>query len=131
MHLVRARKAMERELGEERFVFDAFVSYTHRDKDWVVHQLLRKLEYDAKIRLCLHQRYDEGKNRSLYQVGKFQKKEFLATLFNCRICSKTLELHNTFVTLCQIEHEINYRIPCLANDSEAINCNENICFHQK
>ena len=58
MHLVRARKAMEREMGEERYVFDAFVSYTHQDQRWVVHELLRKLEYEAKIRLCLHQRYD-------------------------------------------------------------------------
>ena len=47
---------MEREMAEEPYVFDAFVSYTHQDKRWVVHELLPKLEYEAKIRLCLHQR---------------------------------------------------------------------------
>ena len=127
MHLVRARKAMERELGEERFVFDAFVSYTHHDKDWVVHQLLRKLEYDAKIRLCLHQRYEEGKTVVCTKFSSSTNKILETTLYNCRISFKTLEL-----ILCQGEHEINYRIPCLPNDPEAIIFNENyISFHQE
>ena len=56
MHLVRARKAMERELGSERYVFDAFVSYTHQDQRWVVKEFLERIEYEAGIRLCLHQR---------------------------------------------------------------------------
>ena len=56
MHLVRDRRAKEREMKEERYVFDAFVSYANQDEDWVVHELLPKVEYEAKIRLCLHQR---------------------------------------------------------------------------
>ena len=47
-------------MDEERFVFDAFVSYAHQDMKWVVRELLPKLEYEAKIRLCLHQRYDSN-----------------------------------------------------------------------
>ena len=54
IHLVRARKAMEREMGAERYVSDAFVSYAHQDMKWVVRELLPKLEYEAKIRLCLN-----------------------------------------------------------------------------
>ena len=48
---------MELEMGDERYVFDAFVSYTHQDRKWVIHELLPKIEYEANIRLCLHQRY--------------------------------------------------------------------------
>lgn len=40
-----------------RYVFDAFVSYTHQDMNWVVKELLPQLEYTRGIRLCLHQRY--------------------------------------------------------------------------
>ena len=56
MHLVRARRAMEREMGEDRYVFDAFVSYTHQDQRWVLEEFLERIEYEAGIRLCLHQR---------------------------------------------------------------------------
>ena len=56
MHLVRIRKAMEREMGAERYVFDAFVSYTFQDQRWVIKELLQRIEYEAGIRLCLHQR---------------------------------------------------------------------------
>ena len=43
-------------MAEEPYVFDAFVSYTHQDQKWVIRELLPKVEYKAKIRLCLHQR---------------------------------------------------------------------------
>ncbi len=43
-------------MGDQPYAFDAFVSYTHRDTKWVVHELLPKVEYEAKLRLCLHQR---------------------------------------------------------------------------
>lgn len=56
MHLVRDRRVKELEMEGERYVFDAFVSYAHQDKDWVVHELLPKVEQKAKIRLCLHER---------------------------------------------------------------------------
>ena len=56
MHLVRDRRAKEREMEEGSYVFDAFVSYANEDEDWVINELLPKVEYEAKIRLCLHQR---------------------------------------------------------------------------
>ena len=56
-HLVRAQKAMKEEMAEDRFVFDAFVSYTRNDQKWVIKELLQKVEYETNIKLCLHQRY--------------------------------------------------------------------------
>ena len=58
-HLVRAQTAMKEHLGAERFVFDAFVSYTFQDQKWVIKELLQKIEYEANIKLCLHQRCEE------------------------------------------------------------------------
>ena len=55
-HLVRDRRAKEREMEEGRYVFDAFVSYANEDEKWVVNELLPKVEYEAKIKLCLHTR---------------------------------------------------------------------------
>ena len=54
---MRAQKAMKEHMGEERFVFDAFVSYTFQDQKWVIKELLQKVEKEANIKLCLHQRY--------------------------------------------------------------------------
>ncbi len=55
---MKARHRRHIELTDRpRYVFDAFVSYTHQDKNWVVKELLPKLEYDTGIRLCLHQRF--------------------------------------------------------------------------
>ena len=57
-HLVRAQKAMKEEMAENRFVFDAFVSYTRNDQKWVIKELLQRVEYESNIKLCLHQRYE-------------------------------------------------------------------------
>ena len=63
-HLARAQKAMKEEMAEERFVFDAFVSYTRHDQKWVIKELLQKVEHEAKIKLCLHQRYVQLTSRN-------------------------------------------------------------------
>ena len=44
-------------MAEKRFVFDAFVSYTRNDQKWVIKELLQKVEREANVKLCLHQRY--------------------------------------------------------------------------
>ena len=56
MHLVRDRRAKEREMEEGSYAFDAFVSFANEDEGWVINKLLPKVENKAKIRLCLHQR---------------------------------------------------------------------------
>ena len=54
---MRAQKAMKEEMAEQRFVFDAFVSYTRNDQKWVIKELLPRVEREANVKLCLHQRY--------------------------------------------------------------------------
>ena len=54
---MRAQKAMKEEMAEKRFVFDAFVSYTRNDQKWVIKELLQRVEREANVKLCLHQRY--------------------------------------------------------------------------
>ena len=63
---MRAQKAMKQEMAEERFVFDAFVSYTRNDQKWVIKELLQKVEREANVKLCLHQRYGNGFNVGLH-----------------------------------------------------------------
>ncbi|KAF4517567.1 hypothetical protein B566_EDAN005131, partial [Ephemera danica] len=63
-HLLKVRRRAKQlnsvTQANSTFRFDAFVSYNHRDRDWVHEQLLRSLEDDqheeVKYALCLHER---------------------------------------------------------------------------
>ena len=75
--LMRARHRRHMELTDRtRYVFDAFVSYTHQDWHWVVKELLPQLEYQRGIRLCLHQRL-------VYLLTVTQGYNMLSTIYQC------------------------------------------------
>src|SRR6218665_736468 len=38
------------------FTFDAFVGYSRSDSNWVITQLLPRLELECNLRLCIHER---------------------------------------------------------------------------
>ncbi len=57
MYLLASRRRQQREQNDRTpYPFDAFVSYCYEDRLWVVRELLPRIEYEAKIRLCLHSR---------------------------------------------------------------------------
>ncbi len=53
--LLRSRKQRLRN-DDEAYHFDAFISYMHRDRAFVIEQLLPELEYRGGLHLCLHDR---------------------------------------------------------------------------
>src|SRR6218665_500737 len=56
---VNARKKEGRYSKKEElevFNFDAFVGYSRRDSNWVVTELLPRLEQECNLRLCIHER---------------------------------------------------------------------------
>ncbi|KAJ9574685.1 hypothetical protein L9F63_008146, partial [Diploptera punctata] len=58
-HLVniRRQKHLKEAKTSERYKYDAFVSYSAADRDWVMKELQPQLEQGAeKYRLCLHER---------------------------------------------------------------------------
>ncbi|XP_030839961.1 toll-like receptor 3 [Strongylocentrotus purpuratus] len=57
-NLVNARRRKyQRIKGEDLpFLYDAFVSFSHKDEEWVDNELVRHLEGDSGLRLCLHKR---------------------------------------------------------------------------
>src|SRR6218665_2451500 len=56
---VSARKKAGRYIGEEEldvYTFDVFVGYSRSDSNWVITQLLPRLEHECNLRLCIHER---------------------------------------------------------------------------
>ena len=55
--LLRMRRRQHEACQDPRhYMFDAFVSYHHKDRFWVIQQLLPELEYPGGYKLCLHDR---------------------------------------------------------------------------
>ncbi|KAK3099164.1 hypothetical protein FSP39_000373 [Pinctada imbricata] len=50
----RMVKQTKRETDREAFQFDAFVSYSHLDIDWVTGQLFKYLSSDLSLQVCVH-----------------------------------------------------------------------------
>ncbi|XP_030840833.1 LOW QUALITY PROTEIN: toll-like receptor 3 [Strongylocentrotus purpuratus] len=57
-NLVNARRRKyQRIKGEDLpFLYDAFVFFSHKDEEWVYNELVRHLEDDSGLRLCVHNR---------------------------------------------------------------------------
>nr|XP_054762538.1 toll-like receptor 3 isoform X1 [Lytechinus pictus] len=57
-NLVNARRRKyQRIKGEDRpFLYDAFVSFSNKDEDWVKNELVQNLEGEYGFRLCIHDR---------------------------------------------------------------------------
>src|SRR6218665_3976501 len=56
---VNARKKARRYLDREEldvFAIDVFVGYSRSDSNWVITQLLPRLEQECNLRLCIHER---------------------------------------------------------------------------
>src|SRR6218665_3861907 len=53
---VNARKRHTAREDRDVFTFDAFVGYSRRDSNWVITQLLPRLEQECHLRLCIHER---------------------------------------------------------------------------
>ncbi len=54
--LARYRIGRHKPRVVNKFVYDAFISYSSTDEAWVLHQLVEKLEKEENFRLCLHER---------------------------------------------------------------------------
>ena len=55
---MQSRKKADREIENNRvFKFDAFVCYNHNDSEWVINEMLPRLEgSENHLKLCLHKR---------------------------------------------------------------------------
>src|SRR6218665_3460163 len=53
---VNARKRHTAREEHDRFAFDVFVGYSRSDSNWVLAQLLPRLELECNLRLCIHER---------------------------------------------------------------------------
>ena len=64
IYMMRARRrGYETIENQSEFIYDAFVAYSHEERQWVLSQLLPNIEDKNHFKLCLHERD--------FQIGKF------------------------------------------------------------
>ncbi|KAG1665307.1 Histone H2B 3 [Nymphon striatum] len=81
-----------------QYKYDAFVSYSHSDVDWVVNNLISNIETEeSRMKLCIHQRDFEIGNPVSENIFKSieNSRKTIIVLSNCYLTSKwcTFELH--------------------------------------
>ncbi|XP_071081176.1 toll-like receptor 13 [Haliotis cracherodii] len=55
-YMLRFKQRQRFEEREERFIYDAFVLYCEDDSGWIRNNLLRKIENEDNLKLCIHER---------------------------------------------------------------------------
>ena len=95
--LLQARRRQHLEnTDDQEYTFDAFVSYSYLDRHWVIYHLLPNIEYDAKMKLCIHQRLIS----TVYMVAFLMEQPFTPICPPCLKCDC-----NIFASISQVfEH---------------------------
>jgi len=101
------KKVLSTNMVNDKFLYDAFVSYSSADESWVLNQLVEQLENDQQsesgpIKLCLHERD--------FQIGLPIADNIVLSLQNSATCILVLTEKFTESYWCNFEAQVAHHM---------------------